>query len=157
MTSVRWLGRSETVAWLRGPWPWLVAAALLLAFPIRFWTKPVGRAMLELPPSPVERVNPELGRVWRLLGEVAPRIPPGATFTVRAASADTEMEAFMLALGRVPHARPLPSSYYGVSQPGTGSDAEFVVVVGAGAAPGDGGELVARFEHGLLLRRRSRP
>jgi hypothetical protein len=131
-----------------------VAAALLLAFPIRFWTKPVGRAMLELPPSPVERVNPDLGRTWQLLGAVAPRIPPGATFTVRAVNAEAEMEGFMLALGRIPHGRPLPSSYYGTPQPGANPGAEWVVVVGEAPAPGDGGEVVARFEHGMLLRRR---
>lgn len=147
-------GRAEVVEWLRQPWPWLVAAALLLAFPIRFWTKPVGRAMLELPPSPVERVHPELGRTWQLLGAVAPRIPPGATFTVRAADAEAEMEAFMLAVGQIPHGRPLPSSYYGTPQPGAGPEAEWVVVVGEASTPGGGGEVVARFEHGLLLRRR---
>lgn len=134
-----------------------MAAALLLAFPIRFWAKPVGRAMLAVPSSPVERVNPELGRTWRLLREVAPRIPAGATFTVRAATDEAEMEAFMVAVGLLPHGRPVPSSYYGVPQPGFGSEAEWVVAVGEVSLAGEGTEVVARSKDGLLLRRRPHP
>lgn len=113
--------------------------------------------MLSVPASPVERVNPELGRTWRLLRDVAPRIPPGATFTVRAASAEVEMEAFMVAVGLIPHAQALPSSYYGVPQPRAGGEAEWVVVVGEASLSPEGVEVVSRSENGLLLRRRPHP
>jgi hypothetical protein len=150
----RWSSGTRA-AWLRGPWPWLVAAALLLVFPLRFWSKPVGREMLTLPPNPVERVNPALGEAWQLLATVAPRIPPGASFTVRAASREAEMEAFMLAVGLVPHGRPIPSSYYGVPLTAMGAEAEWVVVVGPAPALPPGLERVARLDGGALYRRRS--
>jgi hypothetical protein len=134
-------------------WLWLAAAAVLLAFPVHFWSKPVGRAMLGRATSPVERCSPTLGATWRFLASAAPLVPSGATYTVWASGPEEEMDAFMLSLGLLGHARGLPSSYYGHPLPAVGGQAEYVLALPGANRDGPGLELIARLGGGVVLRR----
>ena len=138
-------------------WLWLGSAFLLLAFPLRFWSQPVGRAMLAPAACPADHSNPELAAQWRFLRRVAPLVPPGASFTVRERPGGPEMEAFMLAVGLIPHGRPLPSSYYGRQLPEVGGQADLVLALPGAEGSEAGLELVARVEGGALFRRRAGP
>jgi hypothetical protein len=140
---------------LRVPsWLWLAAAAFLLLFPLRFWSKPVGRAMLSVAASPVERCNPQLGAAWRFLHSAGAYLPSGATYTVLAPTPEAEMEALMVAFGLLPDARPLPSSYYGRPLPELGGQAEYLLVLAGTPLKEGGTEPVAELEGGVVLRRR---
>jgi hypothetical protein len=138
----------------RSGWSWLAAAALLLVFPVRFWSKPVGQAMLSLPASPVGRANPGLDATWRFLRAASPLVPAGATYTVRAAGPEAEMEATMVSLGLLVHARCLPSSYYGRELPEVGGRAAYVLVLPGAGESDPRLELVARLDGGAILRHR---
>jgi hypothetical protein len=63
---------------------------------------------------------------WMFLSHAAHYVPRGATFTVHAPDRDTEMSLFMMAVGLLPEASPLPSSYYGRSMV-LGDRARFVL------------------------------
>ncbi len=137
-------------------WPWLLAAVALLAFPARFWSTPAGRATLAPPAAAVLRSNPALGRAVRFLEAAAPLVPPGATFTVRADSAEAEMEAYMVAVGVVAHARALPSSYYGTPLPAVGGTADYLLALPGAVLAEAGLQLVAEVGGGRVLRRPGR-
>ncbi len=70
--------------------------------------------------SPFDNTGSGHAEQWRFLSEAAEHIPSGASFTVAAQDRETEMSLFMMAVGLLPHATPLPTSYYGRStSPGT--------------------------------------
>ena len=143
-----------TRALRRSSWLWLAAALVLLAFPIRFWTKPVGREMLNRPSTLLDRVNPDAAAMWTFLLEAAPHVRKGCMFTVRARDSEQEMELFMLAHGTVRHATAVPSSYYGHSTPEVGARAEYVLWYGWEGKAGSDLVAIATLGDGVVLQRR---
>jgi hypothetical protein len=63
--------------------------------------------------SPFDNTRSGHAEQWIFLSEAARNVPRGTTFTVLAPDRDTEMSLFMMAVGLLPEASPLPSSYYG--------------------------------------------
>ena len=79
--------------------------------------------------SPFDNTHSGQAEQWIFLRQAARHVPRDASFTILAADRDTEMSLFMMAVGLLPEARPLPSSYYGQSL-GTGEQARFVLEFG---------------------------
>lgn len=80
--------------------------------------------------SPFDNTHSGQAEQWIFLRQAARHVPRDASFTILAADRDTEMSLFMMAVGLLPEARPLPSSYYGQSA-ATGERARFVLEFGA--------------------------
>jgi len=76
--------------------------------------------------SPFDNIRSGHAAQWIFLSHAAQHVPRGATFTVRAPDHDTEMSLFMMAVGLLPEASPLPSSYYGQAT-ALGDRARFVL------------------------------
>ena len=76
--------------------------------------------------SPFDNTRSGHAEQWIFLSEAARHVPRGTTFTVLAPDRDTEMSLFMMAVGLLPEASPLPSSYYGQST-AVGDHARFVL------------------------------
>ena len=133
-------------------WLWMAAAALILVFPLRLWTSPVGRALLRRPHTLADTSDPELAAVWRFLGAAAGHVPPGATYTCRAGDPVREMNLHMVSLGLIRHATARPSSYYGRPQPGLGDRAGYVLLMGGLLPDLETLEVVAEVEGGRVLR-----
>ena len=106
---------------------WLAGSLLLLLFPARFWIREASRDALSAPVTPLDRTDDAAARQWIFLRRAATIIPPGATYTVIAPTLDVEMNLFMMSLGLLPGARPMPSSYYEIPAPNVGSRARYVL------------------------------
>jgi hypothetical protein len=133
-------------------WLWLLAAALLLVFPLRLWTSPQGRSLLHLPTTPVDVSDPELAAAWRFLEAAAGHVPTGATYTCRADDPVLEMNLHMVSLGLLAHADARPSSYYGRPTPAGGSHASYLLVMGQPTAAEAALDEVTRVAGGVVLR-----
>jgi hypothetical protein len=77
--------------------------------------------------SPFDNTRSGHAEQWIFLSEAARHVPPGASFTVLAEDPETEMSLFMISVGLLPEASPLPSSYYG-RPTSAGDRARFVLV-----------------------------
>lgn len=76
--------------------------------------------------SPFDNTHSGHAEQWSFLSGASRYVPKGTSFTVLAPDRDTEMSLFMMAVGLLPHASPLPTSYYG--QPmSIGNEARFVL------------------------------
>ena len=76
--------------------------------------------------SPFDNTGSGHAEKWIFLSEAAELVPHGASFTVIAPDREAEMSLFMMAVGLLPNATPLPTSYYG--QPvSIGQEARFVL------------------------------
>jgi hypothetical protein len=109
--------RSVAAVWWLGT---VGVLALLLATPIRLGAIDFSRH------SPFDNTRSGHAEQWLFLSRAARYVPRGETFTVRAPDRDTEMSLFMMAIGLLPEASPLPSSYYGRSNV-SGDRARFVL------------------------------
>jgi len=76
--------------------------------------------------SPFDNMQSRHAEQWTFLKDAARHVPDGTSFTVVAQDRETEMSLFMMAVGLLPHAASLPSSYYGQSTP-IGETARFVL------------------------------
>jgi len=76
--------------------------------------------------SPFDNTRSGHAEQWIFLSEAAEHVPRGASYTVMAPDRGTEMSLFMMAVGLLPEARPLPSSYYGQAT-AIGDEARFVL------------------------------
>jgi len=63
---------------------------------------------------------------------------------------------YMMALGAVPHARGVPSSYYGRVTERAGSRARFILCYPGSVAHGEGGRRIAAVAGGCVLERPER-
>jgi hypothetical protein len=106
-----------TATWWFGA---VVSLALLLSIPLRMGVIDFSRR------SPFDNTRSGHAEQWRFLNEAAFHVPRGATFSVLAPDGDTEMSLFMMAVGLLPEASPLPSSYYGQATE-IGDHARFVL------------------------------
>jgi hypothetical protein len=79
--------------------------------------------------SPFDNTRSGQAEQWLFLSQAARHLPHGATFTIVAPDDETEMSLFMMAVGLLPEASPLPSSYYGQSA-AAGKKARFVLEFG---------------------------
>ena len=131
---------------------WSVAAFLLLLFPAARWAAAPPGTRLRAPRTPLDRTTPWSVPDWEFLAAARDLVPPGETFTVRAADRRHEMNLFMMSIGLLPRGRPEPSSYAGFPYPGDGLSATYVLDFGCSLPPANGA-LVARVPHGCVLRR----
>lgn len=131
---------------------WLAGSLLLLVFPARFWTSDAAKDPLSAPVTPLDRTDASAARQWLFLRRAATIVPPGATYTVIAPAGDVEMNLFMMSLGLLPRARPLPSSYYSVPAPQIGSRARYVLAY-QNAAVGGPIRVRAVFDEGRVYER----
>jgi hypothetical protein len=83
--------------------------------------------------SPFDNTRSGQAEQWIFLSHAARHLPRGASFTILAPDRETEMSLFMMAVGLLPEASPLPSSYYGQST-ATGKQARFVLEFGTSAS-----------------------
>jgi hypothetical protein len=110
-------GRIVIAVWWVGV---VISTVTLLSSPYRH-----GEIDLSLR-SPFDNTGSGHAEQWLFLTEAARHVPRGASFTVLAPDRDTEMSLYMMAVGLLPEALPLPSSYFG--QPtGAGDNARFVL------------------------------
>jgi hypothetical protein len=79
--------------------------------------------------SPFDNTHSGQAEQWIFLRQAARQVPRGASFTILAPDRETEMSLFMMAVGLLPEALPLPSSYYGKST-ATGDQARFALEFG---------------------------
>lgn len=109
-------------------WLGIVISAVML------FVQPLRRGEIDLSLiSPFDNTRSGHAEQWIFLSEAARHVPRDASFTVLAPDRDSEMGLFMMAVGLLPEASPLPSSYYG--QPtGVGDQARFVLEL-AGPSP----------------------
>jgi hypothetical protein len=104
--------------------------------------------------SPFDNTGSGHAEQWIFLHEAAQRIPSEASFTVLASDQDIEMSLAMMAVGLLPEAKLLPSSYYG--EPIDAGDlARFVLEYGDHQVAGPAETSVATIPGGTLLERRS--
>lgn len=138
---------------------WILAGLLLLAplatgwlrfalFPPRLAAATAGAAG----EGPVR-----LDSMRRLLAGARTVVPPGATYTVRAADPDAAMALWMLSLGILTDRQGRPALYYGTPLPALAGEATFVVDYGCEGAATAGLERVARFPAGCVERRSRAP
>lgn len=106
---------------------WLTGSLALLVFPARAWIRESGPGAFSRPVTPLDRIDAAAARQWLFLRRAATVVPRAATYTVVAPTSDVEMNLFMMSIGLLPDARPMPSSYYGVLAPEVGSGARFVL------------------------------
>ena len=133
---------------------WLLGAAMLvLLFHINPWQRARNIAPLALPETPIERVRPDWSRQWAFLMDARNSIPPGADYTVRAATPDEEMALYILSMGVFPRSRSVPFSYYGVEHRTLSDAARFVIDEDCRNAERPPAEVVARFRGGCVRRR----
>lgn len=133
---------------------WLTGSVLLLAFPLRTWIGESAHGPLTWPVTPFDRSDPNAARQWLFLSRAAAIVPPGATYTVVATDRDVEMNLFMISIGLLPDAHPLPTSYYGIPFPAVGSRARFVISYENARAPGPM-RIRAAFAEGYVAERPS--
>ena len=101
----------------------LVATVILLAHPYRDGSPDLSRR------SPFDNTGSGHAEQWIFLSEATRHVPSHASFTVTAPNHETEMSLFMMAVGLLPEATPLPTSYYG--QPTSiGDEVKFVLEFG---------------------------
>ena len=108
--SVWWLGT-------------LFSIVTLLVHPHRHGTLDLSRH------SPFDNTRSGHAEQWIFLSQAARQLPRGASFTILAPDRETEMSLFMMSVGLLPEASPLPSSYYGQST-AIGEEARFILGFG---------------------------
>jgi hypothetical protein len=127
-----------------------------IGFPERFWwigvliatgLVVVGGVSVDLsllpPETPYDHTRSGHAEQWRFLREVSLHVPAGATFTINAPDADTEMSLYAMAVGLLPEATAVPRTYYGRPVV-TSASARFVVTFGAeGGSPRGAGLSIA--------------
>jgi len=98
----------------------IISTAALVSLPLR--SAEVDHSLR----TPFDNTGSGHAAQWAFVSEASHHVPHGATFTVAAADRDLEMSLYMMAVGLLPEAVALPSSYYGRSTP-IGERAGFVV------------------------------
>jgi hypothetical protein len=138
----------------RATWPvssvlWIAGTLSLLAPPLIRWiASPVS---LNIPTTPVDRVNWLYARQWSLVQQAHLIVPAGQSFTTIARDKDEEMLLFMLSLGVIRNRFPVPSSYW--HRPvAEGARAPYVVSYECLEPPG-AARLVRRFPEGCVWER----
>lgn len=132
---------------------WLGACFALLLFPLASWLRIPAGYRLVLPDTPFDGIDPRKTEEWAFLWLARDLVPRGASYTVVARDAGTEMNLFMMALGILPDRLPLPTSYFGNRQP-EGARARYVLAFGC--SPPDEPGLVRvgrRLRGGCVFRR----
>lgn len=93
-------------------------------------------------------------RFWIFLQEASRCIERDAEFTVIAPTIAQEHELYVLAVGAVEHAKPLPAAYFGHRQPGLIRRARFVAAFD-GAVPPEGALETCSCAFGAVYENRS--
>jgi hypothetical protein len=130
---------------------WLGGAFLLLAFPLHEWSREPAGDRLSAPVTPLDRTDRAAASQWLFLRRAATSLPRDAQFTVVAPIPQVELNLFMMSIGLLPRARPLPSSYYGVPA-SPGSEARYVLAYQDAEVSGPV-RVRAVFEQGRVLER----
>ncbi len=136
---------------------WLVAAALLCAFPLGMRLSRPLAGQLRLPATPIDETARDRARQWMFLDSCAPWLPPHASFTIVAKDPDEEMSLFMMAFGRYPGTYPMPHTYYRQPQPDDAAKARYVLRYGLPDPVEPGLRLVARVDGGAVYERTPPP
>lgn len=133
---------------------WLTGACIVLAFIIRTWViLPFPRPFH--PVIPYQYTPMSDARYWLFLQQAAPCVTPGASFTLVGTTPEQEHEMYVLSVGAIPHAKPLPSTYFGFPHPENAAGARFIVAFGDAAAPA-GAREVCRNDFGKVFERSGR-
>jgi len=98
----------------------IISTAVLVSLPLR--VAEVNHSLR----TPFDNTDSGHAAQWSFLSEASHHVPAGASFTVVADDRDLEMSLYMMAVGLLPEAVALPSSYYGRSAP-IGERAGFVL------------------------------
>jgi hypothetical protein len=125
-----------------------VALALLLGIPLRLGTIDCSLR------SPFDNTHSGHADQWIFLNEAAHHVPRGATLTVLAADREIEMSLFMMAVGLLPEASTLPSSYYGRST-AIGDRARFVLEMNGSESERLTGAISTAIAGGRITERRA--
>ncbi|HYK43256.1 MAG TPA: hypothetical protein VE007_12775 [Thermoanaerobaculia bacterium] len=136
----------------RGAAVWALAGILLLAFAPRVWRRGAPAPMFSLPETPIDRVSPDGAAQWVFLSESLKHVPRGASYTIRAATGDEEMNLFMMSLGLFEGHMPYPNSYFGIPIPGYAANADFVLAYGCAGDGAAENVVVARVRGGCVQR-----
>ncbi len=132
---------------------WIIAACLLLVFPLPLWRRAPLRSLFFLPTTPVDLTYRPYARFWFFLQGARRFVPPAESYTIVAGDKGDETDLFMLSLGLLPRNRALPTSYFGVSTRDVGSRARYVLVFQARPPSDSSLRLVARVPDGAIYER----
>ena len=127
----------------------LAGALTILGIAVRSWILfpfPIPFAPT-LPYQYTASIDP---RFWLFLQQVSPCIRRGAEFTVIAPTAAEEHELYVLAVGAIPHAKPLAASYFGFRQRDHVTRARFVAVFDGAISPAMGSRETCSSSMGAL-------
>jgi len=97
---------------------WFTALVVLLSWMVLGWTRDPPGDRIAIHETPFDRTPGLNSDYWRFLQQVGQVLPRGATFTIRAETAETEMQLFMLSQSVVGERQAIPTTYYGVPNPG---------------------------------------
>lgn len=132
---------------------WLAASYFLLVPPLLRWMDVPAPARLAAPLSPVDRTLWRYAEEWLFLQRARALVPSGATVTVRALERPREVSLYILSLGLLPAARPVPGRYYDQPSEHAKRGAEYVLSFRC-APPAEAGlRRIATFEDGCVFRR----
>lgn len=131
---------------------WALAGIVLLAFAPRVWSRGNPARLFALAETPIDRPSPEGAAQWVFLSESLKHLPRGASYTIRAADGEEEMNLFMMSLGLYLGHLPYPNSYYGIPIPGYAAKADFILSYGCRGARPAASTLVARVRGGCVER-----
>lgn len=130
---------------------WFVALLALVAWTTFGWLRYPAGDRVALHGTPFDR-TPGLDRAyWDFLLHVREVLPEGDAFTIRAASPDQEMALFMIAVLVLDEHEPVPTTYYGVPNPGAG-DVRWIASYQCAVIPPDA-TVVSELPDGCLCER----
>lgn len=130
---------------------WVAGACVVLAFIVRTWVLlPFPRPFH--PVIPYQYTPMSDARYWMFLQQAGPCVAQGTSFALIGTTPEQAHELYVLSVGAIPHAKPLPSSYFGFPHPGHVAAARFIVAFGD-AAPPAGAREVCRNDFGAVFER----
>jgi hypothetical protein len=134
---------------------WILAAWLLLVFPLPIWKRAPLEDLFFAPTTPVDLTYRPYARLWSFLEEARRFVPPAASYTVTAPDPDDETDLFMLSLGLLTQREALPTSFFRVPTRDAGSRARYVLAFQTRPSADSELRLVARVPNGAVYERLS--
>jgi hypothetical protein len=134
---------------------WILAAWLLLVFPLPIWKRAPLEDLFFVPTTPVDLTYRPYAQFWSFLEEARRFVPPAASYTVTARDPNDETDLFMLSLGLLTQREALPTSYFRVPIRDAGSRARYVLAFQTRPSADSELRLVARVPNGAVYERLS--
>lgn len=106
------------------------------------------------PATPFDNTRSGHAEQWRFLQDASMIVPPGSSFTIHAVDPETEMSLYMMAVGILPLATPIPRTYFG-RQIDSSESARFRLTFGIEVGDTDDGQSRTAIAGGIVTDRGS--